>query len=69
MANAWESRSLEATDRTPVVWSADPGKYDDISDRKTIRATYPVVVFCGYESWAIVYAWAGREVEKIWISD
>jgi|SRR5208282_960809 len=65
----WETRSLETTDETPVVWRAGPGKYDDISEPKTIRATYPVIVFCGYGSWAILYAWTGKAVEKIWISD
>jgi hypothetical protein len=69
MANRWETRCMEKTDGTPVVWSEGPGKYEDISGGKTIRAKYPVVVFCGYESWAIVYAWTGKEAEKIWISD
>ncbi len=65
----WEARTLETTDGTPVVWSEGPGKYDGISDPKTIRAKYPVVVFCGYGSWTIVYAWTGKEVEKTWTSD
>jgi hypothetical protein len=38
LADRWETRSLETTDGTPVVWSEGPGKYDDISGRKTIRA-------------------------------
>ena len=68
-ADKWETRFLETTDGTPVVWSEGPGKYDGMSDPKTIRAKYPVIVFCGYESWAILYAWTGKEVEKTWISD
>jgi hypothetical protein len=67
--NVWETRLLETTDGTPVVWREGPGRYDDISEPKTIRATNPVIVFCGYESWAILYAWTGKAVEKIWISD
>jgi hypothetical protein len=69
IADRWETHTLETTDGTPVVWSEGPGKYDGISDPKTIRAKYPVIIFCGYESWAIVYAWTGKEVEKTWISD
>jgi hypothetical protein len=65
----WEIRSLEITDGTPVVWREGPGKYDGMNDNKTIQARTPVIVFCGYESWAIVYAWNGREVEKVWVSD
>ncbi len=69
IADKWETRSLETADGTPVVWSEGPGKYDGMSDPMTIRVKYPVIVFCGYESWAILYAWTGKEIEKTWISD
>jgi hypothetical protein len=65
----WEIRSLEITDGTPVVWREGAGKYDGMNDNKTIHSTRPVIVFCGYGSWAIVYAWNGKEVEKVWVSD
>jgi len=67
----WDIRSLETTDGTPVVWREGPGKYEGLysENTKTIHATNPVIVFCGYESWAIVYAWNGKEVEKVWVSD
>jgi hypothetical protein len=66
----WETKSLANADGpVPVVWSEGPGKYDDVYGKKTIEATNPVVVFCGYESWAIIYAWTGNRVEKIWIMD
>lgn len=68
-ANAWEIRLLETTDGTPVVWREGPGKYDGLYEPGTIYARHPVIVFCGYESWAIVYAWTGKEVQKIWVSD
>jgi len=31
----------------------------DVYGKKEIRATSPVMVFAGYESWAILYAWTG----------
>lgn len=67
----WEVRSLEITDGTPVVWSERPGKYEGLyeENEKTIHAAHSVIVFCGYESWAILYAWNGKAVEKVWISD
>jgi hypothetical protein len=65
----WETRSLETTDGTPVVRREGPGKYDGMNEEKRLRAENPVIVFCGYESWAILYAWTGTEVKKIWISD
>ncbi len=66
----WDIRSLETTDGTPVVWREGPGKYEGLYEGdKTIHATNPVIVFCGYGSWAIVYSWNGKEVEKVWVSD
>jgi len=65
----WELRSLEATDGTPVVWREGPGKYDGFYGDKTIQAKRPVIVFCGLESWAIVYIWTGKKVEKVQVSD
>ncbi len=69
VAGGWEIRSLETSDGTPVVWREGPGKYDDIYGEKKIRAKNPVIVLCWYGSSAIVYAWTGKEVEKVWLSD
>jgi hypothetical protein len=44
-------------------------KYEDIYGQKKILSKNQVIVFCGYGSWAIVYAWTGKEVEKVWLSD
>jgi hypothetical protein len=65
----WDIRSLETTDGTPVVWREGPGKYDGVWGDKTVRARNPVIVFCGYESWVVVYAWNGKAVEKVQMSD
>jgi len=66
----WEVRSLDtAGAQVPVVWRQDPGKYRDVYGDKEIRSTRPVIVLCGYESWAILYFWTGKRVEKIWIAD
>jgi hypothetical protein len=66
----WETRSLGTTDGTPVVWREGPGKYEGLYyEEKTIRAGWPVIVFCGLESWAVVFAWTGKEVKKVQISD
>jgi len=58
-----------ASPYAPAVWSQPPGEYQDIDGNKTIRATRPVVVFSKYESWAILYAWTGSRVTKIWLQD
>jgi hypothetical protein len=58
-----------ASPYAPVVWSQPPGQYQDIDGRKTVRSTRPVIVFSKYESWAILYAWTGSRVTKIWLQD
>ena len=69
--NQWQTLLVDAADASPVpvAWSEKPGKYDDVYGQKTLSARSPVVVLCGYESWAILYAWTGKQVEKVWISD
>lgn len=66
----WKTITLETTDGpTSVVWSKKPGEYTDVYGEKKIRATRPVIVFCGYSSWAVLYAWTNNSVVKIWLSD
>jgi hypothetical protein len=66
----WETALLEeAGSSRPVVWSQGPGVYEDVYGEKKIRATKPVIVFCGYNSWAVLYAWQGSNVAKIWLRD
>ncbi|MGB2901343.1 MAG: hypothetical protein WBB89_18960 [Candidatus Acidiferrum sp.] len=69
VGNDWEIRALEKTDGTPVVWREGAGKHEGMYEKEPLRAKYPVIVFCGYGSWAILYAWTGSEVKKIWLSD
>lgn len=69
--SAWNTSVLEPwTDGSvPVVWSEKPGDYTDVYAEKKIHATRPTIVFCGYESWAVLYAWTGTRVAKIWLAD
>jgi hypothetical protein len=68
----WQTETLEAFEGVgpaPVVWGEGPGTYDDLSEPKTIHAKNPVIIFCGYEAWARLYAWTGKRVEFVQISD
>ncbi len=66
----WETKTLETTDGgAPVVWTEKPGDYTDVYGERKVHATKPVIVFCKYESWAILYAWTNNAVVKIWLSD
>lgn len=70
VAATWKLSILDKTDGpVPVVWSQNPGDYEDVYGEKKIRATRPVIVFCGYSSWAVLYAWTGKEVKKVQLSD
>jgi hypothetical protein len=53
----------------PVVWREDPGTYTDIENGKIIHAARPVIVFCGYNSFAIVHSWTGKRIDKVWLGD
>jgi hypothetical protein len=59
----------DANQKTAVVWRQPQGVYRDLQADKTIRAAHSVIVFAGYESWAVLYAWTGKHVEKVWLSD
>jgi hypothetical protein len=67
----WQTETLEAFAEvgSAVVWGEGPGTYDDLSEPKTIHARNPVIIFCGYEAWARLYAWTGKKVEFVQISD
>ena len=45
--DGWETRSLETTDGTPVVWREGPGKYDDLDGKKKDSSHEPGHCFCG----------------------
>lgn len=68
---AWQLKVLDTADAVPVpvVSSQPPGKYHDVDGEKEITATKPVIVWSGYESWEILYAWTGKSVAKIWTRD
>jgi hypothetical protein len=68
----WAVNALDSGNPSPyapVVWSQPAGEYRDVYGNKTIRAIRPVIVFCKYESWALLYAWTGSRVTKIWLQD
>jgi len=65
----WKINIVETTNGIPVVWKEKPGRYTGIYKEKTINASRPVIIFCGYESWAILYAWTGASIAKTWLSD
>ena len=65
----WEVTTLDKADGpVPVVWSDKPGEYKSVYQHK-IRATRPVIVFCGYSSWAVLYAWTNNRIAKLQLQD
>ena len=65
----WEVTTLDKADGpVPVVWSDKPGEYKSVYQHK-IRVTRPVIVFCGYSSWAVLYAWTNNRIAKLQLQD
>jgi len=69
VGTSWKVATLDKTDGPiPVIWSDKPGEYKGVYQDK-IHATRPVIVFCGYSSWAVLYAWTNNRVAKLWLRD
>ena len=58
-----------ANQESAVVWSQAAGNYEDAETGKIIHAVHPVILFVGYDSWAIAYAWINNRIEKVWLQD
>jgi hypothetical protein len=69
LGNTWDIRSLDTADGAVAVWRQGPGKYEGMYEGKLIRAKNPVILIADYGSFTILYAWTGKEVERIWLSD
>ena len=65
----WEVTTLDKADGPiPVVWSEKPGEYKSVYGKK-INSARPVIIFCGYSSWAVLYAWMNNRVAKFQLQD
>lgn len=65
----WEVKTFDKADGpVPVVWSDKPGEYKSVYQHR-IHATRPVIVFCGYSSWAVLYAWTSNRIAKLQLQD
>jgi hypothetical protein len=65
----WKTTVLgETGGPAPAIWSEKPGAYEGVYGAK-MRSTRSVILFVGYESWAVMYAWDGRKVKHIQIND
>jgi len=65
----WKVATLDKADGpVPVIWSDKPGEYKGVYQHK-IHTTRPVIVFSGYSSWAVLYAWTNDRIAKLWLRD
>jgi hypothetical protein len=67
----WQMTTLEdeTTVPIPVVAAGPAGTYEHVYGERELKSDHEVVVYIGYESWVVVYAWNGKQIEKIQISD
>jgi len=68
---SWQFAVIEADveDAPPVVLTKPPGEYVNVYGDKQLKVGYQAIIVIGYESWAVLYSWNGKEVEKIWMAD
>ena len=68
----WQLTTLEGDTRVPpvpVVVAMPAGEYEQVYKERTLKSVNDVIAYIGYESWAIVYAWDGKEIQKVHIND
>jgi hypothetical protein len=65
----WELEVVDESNESGVVWTEGPGQYDDVHEDRRLRVAREGVIWCGYESWTILYAWIDGKIQKVWIAD
>jgi hypothetical protein len=67
----WQLQTLESFSDPglPTLTREQPGLYEDVYGEKTIRARGEALLLVGWESWAILYAWTGKTIDKVWLAD
>jgi hypothetical protein len=65
----WQFEVLEDGNEAGVLWAVGPGKYQDVHDGRQLTIVNEGLVWCGYESWAILYSVVGGKIDKIWLAD
>jgi hypothetical protein len=65
----WQFEVLEDGDEAGVLWAVGPGKYQDVHDGRQLNVVNEGLVWCGYESWAILYSVVAGKIDKIWLAD
>ncbi len=70
-APAWNIETLEAMKDPSLATLAKrrPGVYEDLRRKEKIEANAEALVWVRWDSWAILYAWTGQKIDKIWLSD
>jgi hypothetical protein len=67
--HTWSTEILDEGNEAGVVWKEGPGEYEDVRGERRVRVVREGLVWCGYESWAVLYALVDGKVEKVWLSD
>jgi hypothetical protein len=68
-ASSWSIDVLDRGNAPGVVWKEPPGEYKDMYEETRLQLRNEGLVWCGYESWAILYGWMDGRVQKIWLAD
>jgi hypothetical protein len=71
-SSPWKIRTLETgggPSDLPFLGKTTPGEYEDVYGDKTIQAKGEALVWVQGNVVVIVYAWTGKDVDKVWLRD
>ena len=64
----WELSILSEGEGAGLLRHEPGGKYTDVYGERELTSKGDVILYFA-ESWAIVYAWTGEKIEKVWLLD
>ena len=67
--NHWKVTTLAENDSPGNVSHEPAGEYGDMYRTRSFRTKGDLIVYFGYESWAVGYGWTGEKIEEVQLTD
>ena len=65
----WVSRTLMDDECVCAVRTIPPGEHTDVIKGNTIKSRGEAILYIKYEAYAIVFAWTGQKIERVYVQD
>lgn len=65
----WKVTTLAENDSPGNVSQEPAGEYGDMYRTRSFRTKGDLIVYFGYESWAVGYGWTGEKIEEVQLTD